>query len=324
MEDTLPSDVMLDATIAQSYLLDIQPLLDYEAGTMSSTTVLSEEGQAGISALAAAIKQQVNLPPRIVATRITEQAYLAQGWNGVPMDVARLMRDFKYYYIEIPITIKPARGYRIHELEVQLVYNPGKPDNLAPINYDLFPSNRWVSLINAQQQLELVIDEGAKFKVQTPGLSQAMLVLAGVDVGGHIKAEVAAKASLILGPFDYVIRQWRVRVTGEGNNMAFWSFNDRQELEGDDELRVAVILQVPQEVQELKIVPTILANPKANELAAILSEIVAPLRRAMDSLRDRFGPEVEQQVDRFEQAVRDGWRIRVGNGTTVWDISKDL
>jgi hypothetical protein len=340
------SEARLTTASNKALLAQVREYIQFVRGDLAGEEPLTEEEAMDFAYLMSVVDEGIKLPPRVVPLPIIDQDHLTKDLaGGVPVDIGKLTEGYAFYYVQVPITLFPKRGFRFREIEVRLVYNPGMPTSEKPLSYDIFPERKWLQVVSLQEDLELVLDESAHFKLQPPGTSQALLLLGttigqgtaqamspeialaltsmGVDIGAKLAAEVKAGATIKLGPFHYLIRRALTRSEGRGNDLALWRFSAREDIDADEELHVAVVLQVPRTLKTVKITPLVLADLGRQSLQAKFEGVIQSLKGALGTLKDLFGDEAEEKILSFEDQIGRGWPIKVG-GDKAWDISDEL
>jgi len=212
----------------------------------------------------------------------------------VPLPLAERMRRYKFYLVNVPITLVPMPGWGFIQLDCILEFNPDQPTAKRPLTYQVFPEQKWESIIKASQGLQVGIDENFEFNLPMdvmPGVAQAEV---GLKAGG--------KARLVLGPFNYNIRRPKVVSRGYGNVFAHWRLEGEETFEQEDP-KLGLILQMPKDLKEVTILGVLKASRRFHPFTAHVRHLMQYVRSRTKKFVDQGAPLVDDQK---------------------WDISKQL
>ena len=193
-----------------------------------------------------------------VVRKITDQEYLGRGLP-VPVDVAALFGKYRHYLLEIPFELDPAAGWAFNKLEVRIDFNPDdKTPREQPKVYQIFPDPKFQSLFEANANLEVGVKANGEFDAKT-GSVAVQAGQASFKMGADLGAEAGAKAGLVLGPFRYSVKKALINHRGTGKEWARWEISGTQLNKGDDP-RLMVIVQVPKDLEAVKVRGQLLAS----------------------------------------------------------------
>lgn len=260
---------------------------------------------------------------------LKEEHFTAHGL-AVPRRFTDLSQDFRFYWVRIPMTLKPADNRPFVKLQCAVEFNPGvAAGHLRPRAQMILPDKKFKDLMTANT--ELVLSIGEDFEFHAVGEAQASLVNpsggapigvikgpaepkkdgagdgsksnpqvpAGPTIGAGGKAKVdvkaAAKAGLVVGPFSYRVRRALLDHSPPGTETVFWSLSDAEFLQGDD-LDLVVVLQVPRGVEQVKIAAALQAYHGHNFLAVDLGEVINYVRQRIQEFFRKGAPVPDQAI----------------------------
>jgi hypothetical protein len=151
----------------------------------------------------------------------------------IPRDLEEDFRQFDYFCLDVPVTLIPRSGWMFTRLECRIDFST--PDGAHLFVHDVFPEDKWVTLMEAETHLNLGVDEELKFRTEVS--DPAGESSAGAKVGAD------AGAKVVLGPFSYVVRRPLVQAWGRKNTFVFWRLDGRADA-GEEEVSLGVILKV--------------------------------------------------------------------------------
>jgi hypothetical protein len=185
-----------------------------------------------------------------------------------------------FYWIHIPIFLRPQRSWAFTRLEVLIEFNRDAADPYSrPRAYQILPDRKFQSLLEVSDSLEIVLDENLQFKAQTGSLGMqagsagAMLDgSAGVTLGGG----VAFKA----GKFEYRLKRAKIDHTATGLEKVFWRL-DGAEFFQDNQPSLVVIAQLPRETHEMKVDALLQAYRRFGWFSADVQDAVEQLAQSL-------------------------------------------
>lgn len=325
---------------SQTLLSDIQKYLDFIEGNLGGEESASQRAGEAFVAFNREIETGVIKPRSITPFPITGDTYKIVNLE-IPININTHLKKYAYYYLPIPITLLHHqvhnRGQRFSNLEVRLVYNLDSPDTDKPLSHDLFPGGcKWQTIREVTKESELVISGGLNFELHTPNLGKALTVLATANGLSNFASKLlvpSASASIgVTGtsqvhirstPNQYVQRRLLNEGKGIGQPFAIWSFQDLDTIESDEELILHVILQVPRHQKTVTVMPLILVDFDYVTLKSQLQDMIESLRKSLADIKQLFGDQAMDDVQKFQRQLDRKWPIRLG-GNTVWNLSDDM
>lgn len=222
----------------------------------------------------------VELSPQLEVIPLKKSRFEDLGLSMSPY-LADLFRQFRFYLVNIPVTIVPKSGWNFVKLECIVEFNPEQVEGNRPVAYQVLPPDAWRTLIQAQQSLRIGLNENLEFKVETAQLSSLLPGLpeplrAGVDVAA------LGSASLVVGPFDYTVRRPVVLTKGGKTPKVYWHM-EGSEAVTHEEPRLGVVLQVPKDVTQVDVAGAVKATRKFSMWAAWLDELLSFVRESTAS-----------------------------------------
>jgi hypothetical protein len=294
----------------------IDDYFQFLTGHLGGQVPVTEDESLGIADLKDALATRVLLPPRLTPLPITADYFAKAELATVPVEVAALMRDFRFYFVAIPINLVKGRRLHFAELEVLLAYSPALEKAIRPTTHDLFPASKWQKVLEIGGNLDLGINAKLQFAIDSkeavPGLGIQAEPL--VKVGAFLKLTppiLARSRSLILSE-------------GIGNVYARWVFKTREIIEEAGELRLVLIVQIPRTTTTFTIVPEVRAKFDYAMLRNLFARILGVIEGSLATLRARFGDQqVDQTVSAFHERLAKGFETAIP-ARLAWDLSEDL
>jgi hypothetical protein len=193
-------------------------------------------------------KEVAELSPKLSVVPLNKKIFADLGLV-MPSYIANLMKRFKYFLVDFPITLVPRPGWGFERMECRVEFNPGLPNNDRPTAYQIFPQEEWQDVIHAWQELNIGLDENFEFKV-VPSKPIDQLSDLTPEIKAAVEQKIAGKAGLVLGPFNYFVRKSKIRSQGRGNVKVIWR------LDGEDRIiqtepHLGIVLQVPKHVARI-------------------------------------------------------------------------
>ncbi|OUC16262.1 MAG: hypothetical protein B0A82_02695 [Alkalinema sp. CACIAM 70d] len=335
----LEDAITLEAS--QTLLRDIQKYLDFIEGNLGGEESVSQQALANFVGIQQRIETVGIIKPKvIVPLPITGDTYKVAKLD-IPIDINTHLKKYAYYYLPVPITLFHSqvrkRGLRFRRLEVRFSYNLESPDTDKPLSHDLFPGGcKWQTILEVQQESELVISGGLNFELQTPNLGQALISLttanglsntvnklllpnASASAGGSGKSQTRIRWS----PIQYVQRRLLNEGKGIGQPFAFWSFQDLDTIESDEELILHVVLQVPRHQRNVTVMPLILVDFDYVTLESQWRGMIESLQKYLANIKELFGNQAMGDIEKFMHQLDCKWPLIIG-GDKAWNLSDDM
>jgi hypothetical protein len=211
--------------------------------------------------------------------RITDQDYLARDMVA-PVKFDELTRNHRYYWLRIPVGLAPKRGWSFNMIEVRIEFKSGDGKaHLTPKAYQILPSKKFQTMLQAHQKLELSLDENFEFAAKT---GEVVAPQGKVNVG--VASVANAGAGVVLGPFTYELKRAQIDHNALGMEWVFWRLDGAQFFQ-DDSPELIVIAQVPMEAASVQLSAQLQAYRNFNFLTADLTQVIQQLP---SSLRNFF------------------------------------
>ena len=207
--------------------------------------------------------------------------YEAQGLQ-VPTRIAAQMKNFRFYLVNVPITMVSLPGWGFVELECILEFNPLDEAKDRPVAHELLPKEKWQDVVRANQGLQVGLDENLEF--QTPKLVEQVLGKTGVNLAAR------ATAGLVLGPFEYRIRRPQIVARGVGNVKARWRLVGEQTIEREEPV-LGIVLKVPKHVRQVELIGVLKASGRFHNFTSELRHLKRFLRDRTQRFIDEGAPD---------------------------------
>ncbi len=206
--------------------------------------------------------------PEVVPIRAED--FAAVGLK-TPDRFAELAKAHRFFWVRIPLTLKPLDNLPFTRLQCGVEFNPGDdPGHLRPIAQMILPDRKFQQLLEGHTSLTLGIGENFEFEARGGGEAAGAKVDAGVDV------KAAAAAGLTVGPFSYTLKKAKINHSGTGSGKIFWSLDGAEFFEEQEPVLV-VVLRVPNELDHVSVAAALQAShefkPLATDVGAFLGLI---------------------------------------------------
>lgn len=200
----------------------------------------------------------------------------------VPARFKELSRDFRFFWLYLPIALIPQYNWGFNRLEVAIEFNPEeKRPERRPRAYQILPAKQFQQLMEVNTKLDVRIDANFEFAVSPP----AVALPGGIaSVDASVEAAAVGSASLSLGPFAYRLKKAKIDHSPVGMEQVWWRI-DGAEFFQEDSPALIVIVQVPTETERVEVAGALQAYRYFNFAAAGVHEAIAHLPQAF---RDFF------------------------------------
>jgi len=187
-----------------------------------------------------------------VVYKITDKDFLKSDLKP-PVRFKQLTKTHDFYWMYLPVILFPKRDYAFHLLEVKVEFNPGgMASHARPKAWQILPEQRFQTLLEMNDRLEIRIDENFQFSADIGALTEH-LGIAQEEQGAAVDAKLAADMGMVAGPFVYRVKRAKIQHSSVGAEKVFWRL-DGAEFFQEDDLRLIVIAQVPKEAKQVNIV----------------------------------------------------------------------
>lgn len=205
-----------------------------------------------------------------------DAALLDRNRSDVPVETNELIRQFRFYWLSLPVSLWARPGWGFNRLEAKAEF---EADGGAT-TFDLLPDQDFATRFNMNARLDLGIDAGMRFSAEAPVLAVGVPGVAGASAAASAKANAGAKAKLVVGPFDYRVTAANVKHSPPGLDHAFWRLDSAEYVdERDPGLRV--VLRIPKATESMKVTVTIQARRYFSLMSARFQEAVRSLPDAV-------------------------------------------
>ncbi|MCP2324090.1 hypothetical protein HDA40_002597 [Hamadaea flava] len=208
---------------------------------------------------------------------------------------AALEEGYTFWWIRLPILLFPRRGWGFTRLELRVDFNPDEPDpRRRPRAFDILPNRRFDTIVSAGGEFHVGVGADAKLAVKVPTIPlDAIGALAGVPLplsaGGKAKAEVGASVDVALAPVRFRMTAARVDHTAEGLEKVFWRL-DGAEFFAEDPPQLVIILQVPRDVESVRMRAVMRAYRRFTFFPAGLQAMIRELPSALRAFFTQGAP----------------------------------
>jgi hypothetical protein len=202
-------------------------------------------------------KERVNFAPRLAVVSLQTKLFADLKLEAPPY-TRQLFDRFNFYLVDFPISMIPRPGGGFGQLDCIVEFNPDAASEKRPVAYQVFPQEEWEEVIHAWQGVNIGIDENLEFKVD-PLQAADVLPTLSLPLKAAVELKTAAKAGLVLGPFDYHIRRQKILSRGKGDAKVYWRLESENEIM-ENQPRFGVVLQVPKDVERVDVIGALVAR----------------------------------------------------------------
>ncbi|MEV6965333.1 hypothetical protein AB0M47_09475 [Hamadaea sp. NPDC051192] len=208
---------------------------------------------------------------------------------------AALEEGYTFWWIRLPILLFPRRGWGFTRLEMRVDFNPDEPDpRRRPRAFDILPNRRFDTIVSAGGEFHVGVGADAKLAVKVPTIPlDAIGALAGLPLplsaGGKAQADVGASVDVALAPARFRMTAARVNHTAEGLEKVFWRL-DGAEFFAEDPPQLVIILQVPRDVESVRMRAVMRAYRRFTFFPAGLQAMIRELPSALRAFFTQGAP----------------------------------
>lgn len=256
----------------QAILSEAATLIDAAVGHLGPGGQVTESDEGRLTRALSA--DEARLPAYPDMHRIRDEDFIA-GNKLVPVTIQQLAKSFNFYWLRVPIGLRPQLHWAFNLLEVRVEFGAGAPAHLRPKAYRILPDKQFKTLLEANISLEFKLNENLEFEASTGKLAAAAgpaAAIANAGAGGTAKAGAGA----LFGPFQYSVKQARIDHTAPGLEWVFWRLDGAQFFQ-DDVPELITILQVPKEMKACEVKAELQASRYFNFAAAPLQKAIAQI-----------------------------------------------
>jgi hypothetical protein len=172
MSDTAPDFTYSKSIDRRAMLLEAAQILDDLEGNLGTS-----KGEAAVNVAAQQLREQVDDQASFadipLMYRITDEYFLTRSPDKiVPYDFIQLKDRSIFYWLDIPINLRPKTKWVFNEIDVTIVFNPDSPkDGTRPKSYQIFPDEQYVEYMKMHTQAEVQLGANGRFNLQVPTIS---------------------------------------------------------------------------------------------------------------------------------------------------------
>lgn len=237
-------------------------------------------------------KERVNFAPRPAVIALRPKLFADLHLEAPPY-IRQLFDRFNFYLVDFPITMIPRPGGGFAQLDCIVEFNPDAPADKRPVAYQVFPQEEWQEVIHAWQGVNVGIDENLEFKVDPLEAAEKLSTLS-LPVKAAVELKTAAKAGLVLGPFDYHIRRPKIISRGRGDAKVYWRLESENQLM-ENQPRFGMVLQVPKDVEQVDAIGVLAARRTFHFLTSDLGHLVEYLSDRARKFFERDTPPTDKK-----------------------------
>ncbi|MBD2770831.1 hypothetical protein [Iningainema tapete] len=188
------------------------------------------------------------------------------------------MRNADFYYMTVPVDLRPKPGVQFWRLYCQLDFSP--KGEQEPIVRTIFPQSKWETLMKWGIGMDLGLNENLDWSVGVDATKIAEIV----NLPGNLKANIASKnefkAFIVIPDYAYEVGCFEITAQGEGNSTCYWRIEEPV-IQKMVTVKFAIVFQVPKGCQSINLEGTAWAE-------ANMDWLFADIRDVFSELADRF------------------------------------
>ena len=194
--------------------------------------------------------------------------------SDVPVESSELVRQFRFYWLSLPVSLWARPGWGFNRLEAKAQFEAEG----GATTFDLLPDQEFTTRFSLNASIDLGVDAGMRFSAEAPVLAVGVPGVASASA--EAKADADANAKLVVGPFDYRVTAAKVKHSAVGLDHAFWRLDGAEYVdERDPGLRVVV--RIPKATESMSVTVTIQARRYFSIMNARFQEAVRSLPNAI-------------------------------------------
>ncbi len=236
------SHFMLQEMVNRNELLDealeIIAYGDVHLGEeVKSIEAADEAKQQLLEKIKAIQQEQIRFSPKLDIRMINPDELEKRG-QSMSSDLEDKMREYDFYQVIVPVTLKSKVGWAFTRLECEVRFCDGETDSSqCPVVYDMFPKDNWVDVLQAGIDCTVTLDEHMKFAATLEESVDFVQAQAGAEVQAKIKGSLAAS-------FRYRLRRPKIKARGKLDTVCSWQL-DGKECVDEENVLLGVLLMVP-------------------------------------------------------------------------------
>jgi hypothetical protein len=267
-DDGLP----FDAGERGGFLADAAVALDrlgmhYGPGQTQGTTTVGDFARAFAKDVAQVQKPQIYR---------LDAALLDRDRSDVPVGADELVREFRFYWLSLPMSLWARPGWGFNRLEAKAEFEAEG----GATTFDLLPDQAFATRFSVNTSLDLGVDAGMHFSAKAPVFAVGVPGVAGASAGASAGADAGIKTKLVVGPFDYRLTAAKVKHSAPGLDHAFWRLDGAEYVEESDP-GLRVVVRIPKETGSMRVTVTIQARRYFSVMNARFQEAVRSLPDAI-------------------------------------------
>lgn len=199
--------------------------------------------------------------------------------------ILQMSSSHNFYFVSIPISLKPARGTIFRRLECIVDFGP-KGEN-EPIVQAVFPNNEWKDVLiwGGGGEMSLTLDGNMKLGmgINTTELPFNQKERLRAELTTHLNNANQMKAFITIPDYQYSMGRADIVAVGEGNSFAFWRI-DKPDLRKQPNLRLGIVFKVPKATNVITITGKAAVEPDLPWLVSQLRDVFAALSQGLKEL----------------------------------------
>jgi len=223
-----------------------------------------------------------------------EESYFAGQKMPVPVTFKELATRYSFYWLRIPIVLKPAESMPFVKFQCAIEFNPhAQAGESRPRAMMIFPDKKFKTYMEVNDSLQLSVGANADLEVAagTPDVGAGKNKF---SAQGSAQGKTAGHLDVTVGPFNYSWKKAVVDHSPVGTGKVFWQLDGAEFLAADGPNFVAV-LQVPKGMGKVEIAAVLRAYPRFDLLTADIKLVWKHLSGRTQSLLGAGAP-VEHDV----------------------------
>ncbi|MBD1898902.1 hypothetical protein NDI44_06850 [Trichocoleus sp. DQ-A3] len=267
------------------------------------------KAEAAVSSL---FKTEVRFgTPKDKLRRLTEEIFQESGAELTPMFKRQMQEQYDFYYMAVPVIMKPEPGVQFVQLACELDFGPKGSDE--PIIQTIFPTDKWRDVMNFGVGMNVGLDGSLSWNigVDSTNLPEVLKRFSG-DLQAKIANKDEFKAFIAIPEYKYQLGRSEITALGESSPTCYWYIQD-PELQKMTSMEFATVFKVPKGTESITLKGIAWAEPNMNWLTMNVEHV---FRRLTDNLKNLLTHDGKAIPD-LSRGVEETWTLTLPKPITA-------
>jgi hypothetical protein len=202
-----------------------------------------------------------------------KEDYFTGHGASMPVSFKDLTERYGFYWMRLPIVLKPADDMPFVKLQCAIEFNPrAQSDEPRPRALMIFPDKKFKSYMEINDSLQVGVGANAELEVAA-GIPTLQAGQNKFATQGAAQAKVGGRIDVRIGPFNYTWKKAVVDHSPVGTGKVFWQL-DGAEFLADDGPNFVAVLQIPKGMEQVEIAAVLRAYPRFDLLTANIKRVL--------------------------------------------------